>query len=170
MKKCPALTLYGEEGFTLIELLVVIAILGVIAAIAAPNVGQFIDTGLSQAAETERHNVQTAVLSAMAEEEVQSITGGDFGNTTQDEDDPTGTNLDVGTTSVGAFIIGGASSVQGDYDVAADGSVTQIWYPGSPQTEPPPEEPPPPAPPPEQRTRLGERENPFRRFLPGLGW
>jgi prepilin-type N-terminal cleavage/methylation domain-containing protein len=58
---------HGEKGFTLIELLVVIAILGVIAAVVALNVGSFFGRGTVQAANTELHQVQTAVISAMAE-------------------------------------------------------------------------------------------------------
>jgi prepilin-type N-terminal cleavage/methylation domain-containing protein len=57
----------NEKGFTLIELLVVVAILGVLAAVVALNVGGFIGRGHDEAACTERHNVQTAVLAYMAE-------------------------------------------------------------------------------------------------------
>ena len=57
----------GEKGFTLIELLVVVAILGVIAAVVALNVGSFFGQGTLQSANTELHQVQTAVISCMAD-------------------------------------------------------------------------------------------------------
>jgi len=56
----------GEKGFTLIELLIVVAILGIIAAVVALNIGGFFGTGKEQAANTEAHQVQTAVIAYMA--------------------------------------------------------------------------------------------------------
>ena len=59
----------GQKGFTLIELLVVVAILGVIAAVVALSVAGFFGRGTLQAANTELHQAQTAIIAAMAEAE-----------------------------------------------------------------------------------------------------
>ena len=65
----------GEKGFTLIELLVVIAILGVIAAVVALNIAGFFGRGTLQAANTELHQAQTAIVSAMADAESNALNG-----------------------------------------------------------------------------------------------
>ena len=65
----------GEKGFTLIELLVVIAILGVIAAVVALNISGFFGRGTLQAANTELHQAQTAIISAMADAESNELAG-----------------------------------------------------------------------------------------------
>ena len=66
----------GEKGFTLIELLIVVAILGVLAAVVIPNVGRFIGRGEEEAAETEKTNVQTAVIAMMTDNNLSSLPSG----------------------------------------------------------------------------------------------
>ena len=63
----------GEKGFTLIELLIVVAILGVLAAVVIPNVGRFIGRGEQEAWETERANIQTAVVAMMVDNALSTL-------------------------------------------------------------------------------------------------
>jgi type IV pilus assembly protein PilA len=75
MKKLISRVGRGERGFTLIELLVVVAILGIIAAVVVLNIGSFLGTGAEQAANTEAHQVQTAVIAYMAAAPVSTYSG-----------------------------------------------------------------------------------------------
>jgi len=58
---------FSEKGFTLVELLVVIAILGVIAAVAVPNVGKFVGKGKAESYNSELHNLQTGIMAMLAD-------------------------------------------------------------------------------------------------------
>lgn len=65
----------GEKGFTLIELLVVVAILGILAAVIVPNIAGFIGSGKAESANTEAHNVETAVVAHMVDNDLVDFDG-----------------------------------------------------------------------------------------------
>lgn len=63
----------GKKGFTLIELLVVMAVLGALSGVAVPSVAKFINSGNTEAMDTELHNVQLAMNMGMFENNLTSV-------------------------------------------------------------------------------------------------
>jgi type IV pilus assembly protein PilA len=116
---------YGEKGFTMIELLVAIALLGVLAAVAIPNLGKFIGQGKTESYAAELHNIQTGTMAML----VDSTTG------ELDEVYPTATDdmktiqADSGTLQLNSYLVGltsnGTIKTGCTYSFTKDGTVTQ---------------------------------------------
>ena len=104
-----------------------------------PTLEELQQAGKNEAFETELHNIQTAVLAAMADGGVDAVAGGcvygsgveNFGNTGHATSPPyTGTDCVVsGSYSVGDYITNGATDIACSYSIASDGTVTQVWTP-----------------------------------------
>jgi len=114
----------GEKGFTMIELLVVIAVLGVLAAVAIPNVGKFIGQGKTESYEAELHNVQTGVMAMMADS-----TAGVLDGAYPATPDMTTILADAGTKNLSSYLAGladnGTIKSGCSYAFTVDGTVNQ---------------------------------------------
>ena len=60
-KKLLAHFAYGRKAITLIEILIIVALLGVLAAVAIPNILKFMNEGETEALQTEEQNLQLVV-------------------------------------------------------------------------------------------------------------
>jgi type IV pilus assembly protein PilA len=104
----------SEKGFTLIELLVVIAVLGILAAVAIPNVSKFIGRGAKESANSEVSSVVLAVTSYMADNNAATIAASTVG--------PTADGTGVGD-AIEAFLTN-PSTLQADYTISTEGKIT----------------------------------------------
>lgn len=106
----------AQKGFTLIELLIVVAILGVLAAIAIPNLGKFVGSSKVSAASAEAGMVETAIQAGMADAGTAVVVAGTIAS---------GTDFTIDATHfASSYIQGPLTQLTQSYGVGVDGRLT----------------------------------------------
>ena len=117
-------------------MLIVIVILGILSAVAIPQVTKFIRSGKVSAANSELALVKTAMGAEMADAQISNLTAASSGGPATITGLLESPTVDISLTSnsqtytVSSYITGGNVALKGSYTFNVSGTVASATYPG----------------------------------------